>query len=99
MNDSAQEVSDNVFGTGNDPVNLLSQMTACSFGKLKITPGEPSSATARGVVEVTIPISFTSTNSDGIRNEMIKASQNTLGTTLPGPYHHIMFITDGSPSK
>lgn len=99
VNDSAQKVSDNVFGTNNDPVNLLSQMSACSFGKLKITPGESSSTTASGVVEVTIPISSTSTNLDGIRNEMIKATQASLGTTLPGPYHHIMFITDGSSSK
>ncbi len=64
-------MGDNVFGTVNDPVNLKSQMSACSMGTLNIIPGTTLSSTnvqkgvlisgttdqyVPGVVEVTIPV-------------------------------------------
>jgi len=38
------QMSDNMFGTGDDIVNLKSQISACSAGKLNIVPGYPDSA-------------------------------------------------------
>lgn len=35
---SMAEISDSIFGTAGDPVNLKSQYAACSFNKLAITP-------------------------------------------------------------
>ena len=61
--DSPATMSDNVFGTGTDQVNLKSQMEACSFGKLNMTAGNrnytlPSAIEpAPGVIEVDIDVS------------------------------------------
>ena len=60
---SPSEMGDNVFGTEGDPVNLKSQMAACSFGKLNIEAGDPNTPLpsaiepAPGVIEVTIDVS------------------------------------------
>jgi hypothetical protein len=35
---SMADISDSIFGTNSDPVNLKSQYAACSFGQLNITP-------------------------------------------------------------
>ena len=61
----AETMSDKVFGTKGDPVNLKSQMAACSFGKLNIMAGNPDSPLpsdieieeAPGVIEVDIGVS------------------------------------------
>lgn len=56
---SAQRLSDSVFGTYSDRHNLASQFSACSFGKLTMSPlqslnrGDPS-LPAVGVYKVTI---------------------------------------------
>jgi hypothetical protein len=92
-------MSDNVFGTGNDQVNLKSQMFDCSHGQLNIIPGpvnEPSAriADAPGVIEVSIPISFNNTRGT-VRNAITTAVQNKLGLTLPGPYDQVMYSVKG----
>lgn len=56
---NATELSDSVFGTYGDPVNLVSQFDACSFGKLTfspvtmLNPGDPD-LDAIGVYEVQV---------------------------------------------
>lgn len=56
---SANHLSNAVFGTDGDPVNLVSQYAACSFGKLTFSPFETSNTSisfaAPGVIEVSIP--------------------------------------------
>ena len=37
---SMTEISDSIFGTNGDPVNLKSQFASCSFNKLNITPAQ-----------------------------------------------------------
>jgi hypothetical protein len=59
--ESVEQIGDDIFGTVDDPVNLMSQMKACSFDQLNIVPGtydptkipdgEPS---ATGVIQVNI---------------------------------------------
>lgn len=95
--ESAAEISDDIFGTLGDPVNLKSQMAACSFGQLNIIPGtiEPASLEAApGVIEVTIPVSFQSGDKYHIQNEITDAVQSLLGITLPGPYEQVMYVMD-----
>jgi hypothetical protein len=95
--DSATVVSDKVFGTDGDLVNLKSQMSACSFGKLNIVPGAVPrrKRAASGVIEVNIPISLNNTQWD-VRNAITAAVQDKLGIQeMPGPYQHIMYLVEG----
>ena len=43
------QLSDSVFGTDGDPVNLKSQYDACSYGKLNFIPAPDRTATGGGV--------------------------------------------------
>jgi hypothetical protein len=45
---SMVEISDSIFGTAGDPVNLKSQYAACSFNKLNVTPAPGFAGTYRG---------------------------------------------------
>lgn len=88
-------ISDDIFGTGTDPVNLKSQMAACSFGKLNITAGLESpdpNEVAPGVIEVSIGISLTDNDRYTIRNAVTAAVQTKLGHSLPGPYQQVMYV-------
>jgi hypothetical protein len=46
---SMVEISDSIFGTAGDPVNLKSQFAACSFNKLNITPTPGFAGTHHGL--------------------------------------------------
>ena len=52
------QISNDIFGTNGDPVNMKSQFFACSMGKLNIEAGDISNIheLAPGVMEVNIPI-------------------------------------------
>ena len=84
--------SDEVFGTGNDPVNLKSGLEECSFNKLTVVPGigDPNEV-ATGVIEVSIGISLEVNDRGTIRNAVTTAVQNKLGHSLPGPYNYILY--------
>ena len=96
--ESATLISDNIFGTSGDTMTLKSQMYDCSFGQLNITAGLPTNPdpneVAPGVVEVDINISLNNRRST-IRNAVTTAVQAKLGTTLPGPYHQVMYVLEG----
>jgi len=49
---STVTMSDNMFGTINDPVNMKSQIYDCSAGALNIVPGYPDSATEAQKVNI-----------------------------------------------
>jgi hypothetical protein len=38
--ESPSQIGDDVYGTLSDPLNLETQMNACSFGQLKVVPGD-----------------------------------------------------------
>ncbi len=92
---SHQQISDDVFGTFGDQVTLKSQMESCSFGKLTIIPGNNSThEKSPGVIEVTIDKPLIGNNEGIIMDAMIRATQNLLGHSLPGPYSHVMFALE-----
>lgn len=98
---NAEQVGDDIFGTKGDPVNLKSQMSACSFNQLNITAGNPpinsagSNEVAPGVIEVTIGVHLANNTRSTIRNAVTSAAQNKLGFNLPGPYQQVMYVLEG----
>lgn len=101
--DTPAQMSDNIFGTGvapysstTDPVNLASQLYACSMQTLQVIPGISNFNEAPGVISVTIPIDIrTAATSADVRNAVTTAVQSKLGFTLPGPYQQVMYILQG----
>jgi len=99
VSDTADEVSDNVFGTDGDPVNLKTQISACSFGKVTMEPAETvgiyngidiaSKLSASGTIEVTIPFALPSLSKSRTLSKSQKAAEIHLGFSLPGPFEHV----------
>ena len=86
--------SDEVFGTGDDPVNLKSALEECSWNQLTVLPGigDPNEvADATGVIQVDIGISLEGNTRGTIRNAVTTAVQNKLGHSLPGPYKYVLY--------
>ena len=84
--------SNEVFGTGNDPVNLKTNIEECSWGKATVTPGVgDSNEVATGVIEVTIDIPLDGSSRSAIRNAVTAKVQDKLGLTLPGPYDYVLY--------
>ena len=94
--ESPAVIGDDIFGTLGDPVNLASQMKACSFGKLNIVPGPISSSkkAAPGVIKVRISKSLTSNDRYAIHNAVTSAVNAKLGISLPGPYEQVMYVVE-----
>jgi len=93
QSDSPRTISDKIFGTYDDDVNLASQMNACSFKKLTISTDYNDIITVEpGVIEVTIPISITENDRYTIHNAVTVVVQEQLGFTLPGPFDQVMYV-------
>lgn len=96
--DSPAVMSDKVFGTNGDRVNLSSQFESCSFGKVRVTTDYSVDISRHlaspGVIEVDLPISLASSGRAEVRSASIKATQDKLGFRLPGPFHHVMFVVE-----
>lgn len=45
-----------------------------------------------GVLEVTIPVSLSTSTQSQMRIAVAKEVQNTLGISLPGPFEHVAFV-------
>lgn len=81
---SASVMSDNMFGTGTDSVNLKTQLDACSVGKYIVIPGGKNGydfsglESAPGVVDITIPISLDN-SMYSVRNAVIASAKEKLG--------------------
>ena len=72
-------LSDEVFGTFGDPVNLASQYKACSFDQLNFVPAEDPLIT-NGVVTITVDTSIT--QGDGaVRNAVTSAINAQFGVS------------------
>lgn len=84
--------SDEVFGTGNDPINLKTNIEECSWGKATVVPGlGEDSEVATGVIEVTIDIPLEGNSRSAIRNAVTAKAQEKLGFTLPGDYDYVLY--------
>ena len=96
--ESLSQISDDIFGSFEDSMTLKSQMSACSFGQLQITPGLPdgsdTSVESPGVIDITTGASL-SNDRGTIRNAIKTAVEGQLGHTLPGPYQHVMYVLEG----
>lgn len=92
--ESAVEMSDSVFGTDGDPVNLKSQMATCSYGQKIISAGTGTNVNT-GVLEVSVNRKVgTGSYSDmtDIVNKATTAAQDSLGiTSLSAVYDHVLF--------
>lgn len=101
---SVRELSDSVFGSSGDPVNLSTQYDKCSYGKMTFSPtrlndGDPT-LRASGVYEVEIA---TSSRDHEVLREMIadKLNADFPNTPLPDvswgvldervPFDHVMY--------
>jgi hypothetical protein len=99
---SAASISDDVFGTGGDPVNMVSQFAACSYGQFTIIPGPApgtvdisESLSAPGVIDVTISVGLVGSTRYQVSNAITTAVQDKLGFDLPGPFDAVMYIVEG----
>ena len=90
---SLSEMSDEIFGTGADAINLSSQYTACSHGKLNFLPFEGtanSGATVTGgVYEVSISQTITGVADGTVRNAVESATNTALGSRS-GKFDYVM---------
>ena len=83
--------SDEVFGTGVDPINLKTNLEECSWNQVTVIAGDNDpNEVATGVVEVSIGISLETSTDGEIRNAVNAAVQDQLGHGLPGPYTHVL---------
>lgn len=92
-------LSDEIFGTGDDQVNLKSQYDACSFGKQIFEPAEVVNATG-GVYTVNVRWSSSVDGADGFQN-LITAELNRKLGGIPdagsgqplanGAFDHVMY--------
>jgi len=81
---SESTLSDDIFGTFGDPVNLRSQYSQCSDGKLQFQPLTTNSKVGSdGVYTVNLPTTFvTGADDDVIRDEMVSKAAADLGASL-----------------
>jgi hypothetical protein len=90
---SAAEISDKIFGTDGDRVNLKTRYAACSYGEITIEPFNGISASGveifNGVIEVTIPNNAIDTNRGAIGNAALSALTALVGE-INFQFDHIM---------
>lgn len=82
--DSPAVMSNKLFGTGGDTINLKTQMTACSVGKYTIVPGGRTNydiaglESAPGVVDIQLDITLDSTRNT-VRNAALSKAKQVMG--------------------
>ena len=94
---TADVISDKLFGTYGDSFTMKSQMEACSFGSFSAQTNYPVNdisqhVSAPGVIDVDMNIPLLGNNRLSITDAAQYAVEEKLGFTLPGPFHHVMFI-------
>lgn len=81
--DSPAVMSDNVFGTGGDNINLRTQLSACSVGKYTVIPGAKpyfdisGLQSARGVIDIELPISLDN-DRNAVRNAALSKANEVM---------------------
>jgi hypothetical protein len=91
------ELSDSVFGTAGDPVNLQSQYDACSYQKMRFIPAANRSAIGgngadivNGATEVDIP-TMTSEGAVAMRDAITETLQATFGVNYADIADYFMY--------
>jgi len=94
--DTADLISDQIFGTNGDTLTMTSQLAACSYGKFNVTNEYPAGVSqlfsAPGVIDVQMNVPLSGTDRFDIGNAARYALEELLGFQLPGPFHNVMFI-------
>lgn len=89
---SASVLSDKVFGTDGDVVNLKSQFAACSYNKLNFEPAMHELVTD-GVYNVTIDQTVTGEYAITVQNYITQQLQVDFGVdSIDGLFDHIMYV-------
>ena len=91
--DSAERISDLVFGTGGDPENLKSRFDACSFHQLTFEPGTGHDF-VNGVADISIGDQQNITGMDrmAVQNLVTRAADIKYGTNLATQYDHVVYV-------
>jgi hypothetical protein len=89
---SESTLSDEIFGTSGDPVNLKSQYSRCSDGKLQFQPLTTNKKVGSdGVYTVKLPTTYVSGANDGtIRDAMVSKAAADLGASLDRIADYVM---------
>jgi hypothetical protein len=90
----ATELSDSIFGTSGDIVNLASGYNDCSYGQLKFGPvqyNKVGTGSSAGVYQVTITNTIAGASDSTIRSAALTKAQTDLGvSSLSSVAHHTM---------
>ena len=87
----AASLSDSVFGTSGDPVNLRSQYQACSYNKFNFNPATGSPDIVNGVTEVSIDITVAGVDDATVRTAVDNALATKFGSSWFNLYDHYMY--------
>jgi hypothetical protein len=87
---SRSELSDSVFGTYGDPVNLATQYDACSYGKKTFVPAVGPNV-VDGVAEITIGINAIGASRNTVMNAATTAA-NALVGSLSANFDHVLYV-------
>ncbi|MFQ3231662.1 InlB B-repeat-containing protein [Reinekea sp.] len=87
---SPSRLSDSVFGTHGDPVNLASQYAACSYNAQTFVPAAGASI-VDGVIQVTIDQTVNGVENGIVVNKAIAAVNQKLGVEASKLYDYVMF--------
>ena len=94
-----ETISDKIFGTGGDKLNLRSQYAACSYNKLDFVPYSGVTSAGEyienGVVEVNVTETINGTSSDTIMVAMLQAAFEKYGD-LEEPDHIMLCVPPGT---
>jgi len=88
---SASDLSDDIFGTNGDPLNLVTGYNECSGGKVRFSPGVGTDI-VDGVMELTLDNkSISGQSSYTVENWVTEALSNKQGWNL-NAHTHVMYI-------
>ena len=94
-----ETISDKIFGTGEDKLNLRSQYKACSYDKLNFVPYSGVTSTGEyienGVAEVNVTKIINGTSSEMIMVAMLQAAFEKYGD-LEEPDHIMLCVPPGT---
>lgn len=86
-----EELSDDVFGNGNDLRNLKSQYSACSYNQMNFQKATGQAGIVDGVYTVTIPSTTVNGVDNGnIRNAVTNQLQSDFGTSSSNVADYVM---------
>ena len=90
---SVDTISDKVFGTFGDSVNLSERYRSCSFGEVIMTPFSGTTTTGRtiqnGVYQISIPTNIVGVTNTVVRDQVEAALTQELGN-LPSQFDHVL---------